>query len=53
MDAYLQYLSRLNGNKPQASMFEPAAPTAPFDASDRNPPGRSVADWIASLVDRI
>jgi hypothetical protein len=50
MDAYLQYLSRLNGNKPQASMFEPAAPTAPFDASDRNPPGRSVADWIASLA---
>jgi hypothetical protein len=50
MDACLQYLTRLNGNKPQASMFDPAAPTAPLDTSDRNSPGGSVADWIASLA---
>jgi hypothetical protein len=31
-------------------MFDPAAPTAPFDAAHRNPPDRSVADWIASLA---
>ena len=31
-------------------MFDPAAPTAPFDAADRNSPDPRVADWIASLA---
>ena len=47
-EAYLLYLARRNGNKPQASMFDPAAPTAPFDAAAPNPlsgglPGRFAA----------
>jgi hypothetical protein len=33
-DAYLEYVARLNRNKPEASTFDPSAPTAPFDASD-------------------
>jgi hypothetical protein len=45
MEAYLEYVARLNGNKPQAFMFDQAAP---FDASDPNPfsgglPGRLAA----------
>jgi len=50
MDAYLQYLARLNGNKPQASVFDAAPLTAPFDASDPNPPARGLAGWITSLA---
>jgi hypothetical protein len=49
-DAYLLYLARLNANKPQISMSDPAPPTAPFDATNRNPPRLSAADWIASLA---
>ena len=50
-EAYRLYLAKLNANKPQASMSDPAAP---FDAFDRIPPGFSAADWSASLagVDR-
>ena len=53
-EAYLLYLARLNARRAQASMPDPAAPTAPFDAPDQNPPGLGAADWIASLagVDR-
>jgi hypothetical protein len=46
-EAYRLYLSRLNADKPQASMSDPAAP---FDASDPNRPGLGAADWIASLA---
>ena len=49
-EANLLYLARLNRNKPQASMSDPAASTASFDASDRNPPRLSAADWITSLA---
>jgi len=35
-DAYLEYVARLNRNKPQASTLDPTAPPAPFDASDPN-----------------
>jgi hypothetical protein len=53
-EAYLLYLARLNARRAQASMSDPAGPTAPFDASNPNPPRLSAADWIASLagVDR-
>jgi hypothetical protein len=49
-DAYLLYLARQNASQPQVSMSDPAPPTAPFDATNPNPPPLGAADWIASLA---
>jgi hypothetical protein len=49
---YDQYQRQLNGNRPQAPMFDPTKPPPPFDPSNPYAPlaSGSIGDWIRSLA---
>lgn len=51
-EEYDQYQRRLNGNKPQAPMFDPTKPPPPFDPSSPYAPvaSGSIGNWIRSLA---
>jgi hypothetical protein len=49
---YDQYQRQLNGNQPQAPMFDPTKPPPPFDPSNPYAPvaSGSIGQWIRSLA---
>jgi hypothetical protein len=51
-DEYDQYQRQLNGNQPQAPMFDPTKPPPPFDPSNPYAPlaSGSIGNWIRSLA---
>jgi hypothetical protein len=51
-EEYNQYRRQLNGNSPQAPVFDPTKPLPPFDPSNYYPAGGngSIDKWIRSLA---
>jgi hypothetical protein len=49
---YDQFQRQLNGNQPQAPMFDPTKPPPPFDPSNSYAPiaSGSIGQWIRSLA---